>query len=111
MFKKIKTLFKRKKILGFLYNNKRLNISNNMLIDELDITFDELMDMPIEESKKILVRWLKEKNLFRKYMKDVDKSKKKTPINNVYDFFTDVKKIEKEWEYIEFGFFYSFKII
>ena len=111
MFKKIKTLFKRKNILGFLYNNKRLNISNNLLIDKLDITFDELMDMPIEESKKILVRWLKEKNLFRTYMKHVDKINKKTPINNVYDFFTDVKKIETEWSYIEFAFFYSFKII
>lgn len=103
-------MFWKKKIRTYVnFRNHKIYISNQKLLDKFDYKYFDLHSVPIEDVKRLLYRWLKEKKLFTRYIKDSNSlisspKEKKT----LYSLFEEQKLNDSFWSRIEFAFFSSF---
>ena len=103
-------MFWKKKIKNYvIFRNHKIYISNQKLLDKFDYKYFDLHNIPIEDVKKLLYRWLKEKKLFEMYIKDsnylICSPKTKTTL---FSLFEEQKLKDKFWSRVEFAFFSSF---
>lgn len=78
-------------------------------MDNFNVKYSELYNTNIVEIKKLLFRWLKEKNLFSAYVHDSNCKTKYLRIFTIYDLFVEQKKKNSFWIAVEYAFFNSFK--
>lgn len=99
--------FKKKNYI--IFKHHKLYISNKRLIDNFKVKYSELYETNIEEIKRLLFRWLKEKNLFSAYVHDSNCKTNHLRIFTIFDLFVEQKKNSTFWIAVEYAFFNSFK--
>ena len=100
----------RKKKTFLKVDGHKFFISNEKLLDKFDYKYFDLHKLPIEQVKKILYRWLKEKKLFHLYVKDSNLITASPKVQEtLYSLFQEQKLKSDFWSAVEFAFFQSFK--
>lgn len=65
-------MFWKKKIKNYVnFRNHKIYISNQKLLDKFDYKYFDLHNAPIQDVKKLLYRWLKEKKYLKCILKIV----------------------------------------